>query len=362
MLKILDRYIIGKYLATFFFALLICTMVSMAIDFSDKVQDFIEKPCTAWEIIFHYYVGFVAFMAGMLLPLYTLIAVVFFTSRFAFNSEILAILNAGVSFSRLMRPYLIAGGAVTLLHLAMNHTLVPQANKMRLKFERTYVYSNKEKTKSSKIHFMLSPDSKLYIESWDKNSKMARNLRIEKFTDNRLSSMLFATMAQWQDEPQKWRLSQYYFRTFNGLKETIDYHNSGTLDTTLNLAPADFSWFEEQNLEMTTSELSAAIERDKIRGVGNTKGYQIERLRRTAEPFTSLILTIIGLALAGRKVRGGMGLHLALGVGIGAFYILLSKFSITLAASGSMPIALGIWTPNILFSIVAAYLVLKAQK
>ena len=361
-LKVLDAYLIKKYFSTFFFSLLICTLISVAIDFSDKVKSFIEKPCTVTEIVFDYYPGFIFYMAGLLLPLYTLIAVVFFTSRLAFNSEVLSIFNAGISFQRLARPYLIVGGAIVALHMALNHFVTPQFNKSRLKFERTYVWTQgQDKGKTSNVHFLVASDTKVFIRGYNKNSKTASGLRLEKFEGNRVISILEADNAAWKAEPNRWQLNNYSVRTFDGLREKYVKY-SVPLDTVINLSPQDFVWYNNQTEEMTTAELSDAMSRDRSRGLSNSKKYAVEMHRRTADAFTNIILTIIGLAIAGRKVRGGMGLHLAVGIGIGAGFILLSKFAVSFATSGSVPILLGMWIPNIIFIGVAIWLVSKAQK
>lgn len=361
-IKVLDAYLIKKYFSTFFFSLLICTLISVAIDFSDKIKSFIEKPCTAKEIIVDYYFGFILHMAGLLLPLYTLIAVIFFTSRLAFNSEILSILNAGVSFNRLLRPYLIVGSAIAALHLSLNHIVIPQFNKSRLKFERTYVWTTgQDKGKTSNVHFLVAPDTKVFIRGYNKNSKTASGLRLEKFEGNRVISILEADNAAWKAEPNRWQINNYSVRTFDGLRERYSKF-AAPLDTAINLSPQDFIWYNNQNEEMTTAELQDAMGRDRSRGLSNSKRYAVEIYRRTADAFTIIILTIIGLAVAGRKVRGGMGLHLAVGIGIGAGFILLSKFAVSFATSGSVPIILGMWIPNIIFMAVAVWLVGRAQK
>jgi lipopolysaccharide export system permease protein len=333
----------------------------MAIDFSDKVKSFIERTCTLKEILVDYYIGFVLNIDGLLLPLYVLIAVVFFTSRLAFNAEILSILNAGVSFRRLLRPYLLAGGLVTIAHLSLNHFLIPIGNKSRLRFEREYVWTQQEKGKKSNVHFLLSSDTKVYIQGYDKDRQTATGLRLEKFKGSRLISILDAQQAAWKGEPNRWEIKDYSIRTFNGMRETYQRFNT-PLDTAINLEPQDFIWYHNQNEEMTSFELREAIARDRSRGLLTSRNYEIELHRRTADAFTIIILTIIGLAVAGRKVRGGMGLHLAIGIGLGAMYILMSKFAISFAASGSVPVLLGMWIPNILFSVVALLLVGRAQK
>lgn len=362
MLGTLDRYLIKKYLSTFFFALLICSLISMAIDFSDKVQVFIEKKeCSLKDILLSYYPGFVLDITGRLMPLYTLIAVVFFTSRLAFNSEILSILNAGVSFNRLLRPYLVAASLIGVLHLALTHYVIPKMNKSRLWFERTYVWTDKQQVKSGNIHFLVAPDVKAYIRGYDKNAKRISTLRLEKFEGNRVLSILETDNAVWKEDKGKWEFPNYAVRTFAGLKETF-HRYTVPIDTAINLAPQDFIFYHNQNEEMTTGELQTVLARDQSRGFSNTRQYTIELYRRTADVFTGLILTVIGLAVAGRKVRGGMGLHLAIAIGIGAVFILLQKFSVSFAASGSVPVGLGMWIPNLIFTGVAAWLVSRAQK
>lgn len=348
-----------QYLSTVLFSLLICTLITVAIDFSDKVQSIIEKPCT-WKDILAYYVGFTLHMAGLLLPLYTLIGVVFFTSRLAFNSEILSVLNAGVSFSRLLRPYLMAGAIVVSAHLLLNHLIIPYTNVWKLYFENTFVWTDQEKGRTSNVHFLVAPDTKVFIRGYNKNSQTGTGLRLEKFVNNRVSSILEAENMKWKPDKNRWELNNYSVRTFDGLRES--YHRySSPLDTAINIAPQDFVYFQNQNQAMTTGQLLAAIDRDRSRGIAN-RSYEIEMQRRTADAFTNIILTIIGLAVAGRKVRGGMGLHLALGIGIGASFILLSKFAVSFAVSGTVPVIFGMWIPNIIFSIIAIWLVSRAQK
>ncbi len=360
MFKTLDRYIIRKYLSTFFFSLLIFTLISMAIDFSEKVKSFIEKPCTLREILIDYYAGFIFYMAGLLLPLYVLIAVIFFTSRMAFNAEVLSILNAGVSFRRLLRPYLWTAGGIMLVHLALNHWIVPLGNKSRLRFERTYVWTD-PKGRNSNVHLLVAPDTRVFVRDYNPNTKTIIGLRVDWFHNNRLTSLLDAQQAVWQEETGRWRLSSYTIRTFRGLRESI-VRGQVPLDTMLNLTPQDFVWFHNLNEELTTPELLAAMERDRKRGLITSRQFEIELHRRTADAFTTLILTLIGVAVAGRKVRGGMGLHLAVGIGLGAMYILLSKFAISFAASGSVSALVGMWIPNILFVGVALWLIKHAQK
>jgi lipopolysaccharide export system permease protein len=359
-LKVLDAYIIKKFLSTVFFSMLIFSMISCAIDFSDKVQAIIETSCTKKDVL-AYYIGFIFQMTSLLMPLYTLVGVVFFTSRLAFNSEILAILSAGVSFNRVLQPYLIAGSIIAVFHLSINHFIAPTFNQWKLWFEHTYVWTDQDKGKTSNAHFLTAPDTKVYIKGYNKNNKTMTGLRVEKFVGSRVTSILQAENATWKPNPDRWQLSQWSVRTFDGLRETYSRSNI-PMDTAINISPQDFVYFNNQNQEMTTPQLQAVIERDLERGLPNSRNYEIEKQRRTADAVTNIILTIIGLSVAGRKVRGGMGFHLALGIGIGAGFILLSKFSVSFATSGSVPVIVGMWIPNLIFAFIALWLMLKAQK
>lgn len=362
MLKKLDWYIIRKFLTTFFFTVLIFVMISVVIDFSEKVKKFIEEPITLKEILIGYYPNFIMFIAGLLWPLFTLIAVIFFTSRMAYNSEIISIFNAGVSFKRLMRPYMVAASFVALLHLIGNHFLIPMGNERRLQIEHTYISRNNDKGKTNDVHLFLSADTKVYVNRYQKRDSTARNIRIEKFKDQQLIYLLKASTAEWLGPPNKWRLRNYEIHTFDSLKESLTLGRGQQMDTTINLTPDDFVDYIDQQSTFTTPALIKYIRNQKTRGVSNTRKYEIEVYRRTAEPFTIWILTLIGLSIAARKVRGGMGLHLAIGIGIGAIFIFLSRFAIVFATGEVLPAALGIWMPNLVFAAVAVYFVSKAQK
>lgn len=362
MLKKLDQYIVQKFLSTFFFTVLIFTMVSVIIDFSEKIEKFIETPITFKEIIIDYYPNFILFIAGLLWPLFTLISVIFFTSRMAYNSEIISILNAGVSFRRLMYPYLLAASLIAGMHLIGNHYVIPAGNQTRLHVERTYIHQDNDKGKTRDVHMFVSPDTKIYVRTFQKRDSTARQFRLEKFNENQMTYFLKAESAEWKGAPDKWRLRNYEIRTFNGLNEELIIGKGEQLDTTINLTPNDFVDYLHAQTTMTTAELKAHIALQKSRGVGNIQKYEIELYRRTAEPFTIFILTIIGLAIAARKVRGGMGLHLAFGIAVSAAFIFLSRFAVVFAAGQAIPVLLGIWIPNILFSFVALYLLQRAQK
>ena len=362
-MKKLDWYIIGKFLRTFFFVVLIFSMVSMIVDFSEKIERFIESDITKQVIILEYFPTFLLFILGFLWPMLTLISVIFFTGRMADNSEIISILNAGVSFWRLMRPYLISSGFLFLLYLAGIHFVVPWANAHRAEIERVYFNRGRDEGKTTNVHFFVAPDTKVYMTHYNKRDSAARNFRIEHIVDNQLVSLTKARSARFvQGDPDIWRLDNYEIRTFNGLEETLEVGNRTTLDTVLNLRPEDFVEYREQQSSLTTPELIRQLRSQQERGAGNIRKYQVELARRSAEPFTIFILTLIGLAVAGRKVRGGIGIQLAGGIFMGALFVFLSRFASTISSSANLPVWLGMWTPNIIFFAAALYFVANAQR
>jgi len=362
MLGHLDKYIIKKYLSTFFFTVLIFTMIAAVIDFSEKIDDFIEEPVTFKAVVIDYYLNFMMWINGLLWPLFSLIAVIFFTSRMAYNSEIISILNAGVSFKRILVPYLFAAGIIAGLHLLGNHFLIPKGNKSRLDFEHTYIWKDSDQAKTSDIHMKIGAETYVYIRFYKKRDTLARNLRIERFEGDRMAFLMKAESAKWTGPPNNWRLRNYEIRTFEGMEETLIQGDKTELDTTINMYPEDFVRFLNQKEMITTPKLMSFINQEKARGVGNTKVYEIELHRRSADPFTIIILTLIGTAVAGRKVRGGIGFHLAIGIGLGAAFVFLSRISQTFATNDNLSALAAVWIPNVVFGLIALYLVSRAQK
>lgn len=363
MLTKLDKYIIKKYLGTFLFVVLIFTLIAIVIDFSEKVEEFIDEDLGPVQVISEYYVNFVLYINGLLFPLFAMISVIFFTSRMADNSEIISMLNAGMSFRRLMVPYLVSAGAIGGVHLFANHIIIPMANKSRLDFEHAYVWKEKDRGKTRDIHMFISDDTKIYVRDYFKRDSIARYFQLEKFEGNTLKYLIKADKAEWQGPPNNWRLSDYEIRTFDGRNETlIQGKGKQVLDTTINFYPNDFVRYDDTKDMITTPSLYKFIEEEKQRGIGNTKLYEIEMQRRNADPFAIFIVTLIGMAVAARKVRGGMGMHLAVGMALSAIFIFLSKFSITFATNKSLSPFLGVWIPNIVFSIIAWILLMRAQK
>lgn len=362
MLRKLDRYILGKYSATYLFTALVFSLVATAVDLSEKLEKIIVNKLSAGEVFVDYYIHFLPYINGVLWPIFALISVIFFTSRMAYNSEIIAMFNAGISFARFMQPYLIGAVLFGGLHLVGNHWFIPEANKKRLEFEHQYIWPSNEKGKSSDVHLFLKPGEKIFINFYRKADSTMVDVRLEQYRGQQLTSVLKARSAQWMSESGKWKLRNYEIRQIDSLEEKLIDGAGKELDTLLNVSPDDFVEYVDQKDMMTTPELSRYIGKLRQRGSGNTRKYEVEMHRRTADPFTILILTLIGAALASRKVRGGLGLHLAMGMIIGAVYIFLSRFSTTFAMNQSLAPILGVWLPNLLFGGIALWLGSKAQQ
>lgn len=362
-LKILDRYIMGKYISTFLFSSLIFSLIIIVVDISQKVEKFVSEDLTLMQIVMEYYVFFVPHINILLWPLFALVSVIFFTSRLASNSEIISILNAGVSFKRFSVPYIATALLLIVIHLMANHIWIPQASKHRLKFENTYITKGKKQyDKSNNIHLFTDEDTKIYVRYFREQDSTISDLRLERFEDLKLVYMLKAKRVTWQHETQKWRVSDYQIHTFDGLNETLTKVNDQPFDTTFNMVPSDFIRFSNEKEMMTSPEIRQQIESERLRGLSNTRILEVEIYRRNAEAYTLIILTLMGLAIASRKVRGGMGLHLATGVSIGAGYIVFSKFALTFAQGNVIPPAIGVWIPNIIFTLITVFLLSKAQK
>ncbi len=363
MLTIFDKYIIKKYLTTFFFSAFLFTLLSVVIDFSEKVERFMESEASVTQIITEYYINFIPWINGILWPLFALLAVVFFTSRLAKNSEIVAALSAGMSYTRLLRPFMITACTLALVHFLGNHYFIPEGNKAFRSFDNTYINLGNLETKSENVHIFLNPESKIFIRRFrSTDTSMPRGVFLELFEDGELVTLIKAERMKWLGPPSNWTLFDYQIREFLGDNESIVIGKGLSFDTTLNLLPNDFVRYNNEREMMTSSELREYIAYENAKGLGKARTMVTELHRRNADPFTIIVLTLIGVAVASRNSRGGVGLHLSIGVTIGALYIILSRFSISFANQLSLPIGLSVWLPNIIFSIIALVLIVKAQK
>ncbi len=359
MFKILDRYIIKKFLGTFIFSIILIISLAIVIDLSEKLDSFIEKQIPLQEIIFRYYFNFIPYYTNLFLFLFVFISVVFFTSKMADKSEIIAILGSGISFQRMMYPYFISALILAITSFFLSNFVIPPANRERLNFENTYIngtYYNSDRN----IHRQISPGVFLYMESFNTLTNTGNKFSIEKFKDNKLQSKLISKKAVWDSTINKWTVYNYYIRTIKKNREII---TSGTkTDTFLNISPIDFQRRDTEKSTMDYFELNKYIAEKKLRGETNINTYIIEKQQRTAFPFSTFILTLIGVSLASRKTKGGTGLKLGIGILISFLYIFLMQIAAQFSIKGGLSPILAAWVPNILFTIVAVFLYRIAPK
>jgi lipopolysaccharide export system permease protein len=361
-MKKLDWYIVKSYLSTFFFTMLLITMIAVTINYFEQVDKFMDSGLSFSKIALGYYLYFIPWINGLLWPLFALLAVIFCTSRMAKNSEIIAMLSAKVSYARLLRPYMIGAGCLATLLWIGNNYVIPHSNLKKNEFESKYIRASAKKFKTSNIHLWLSPTEKIYIRNYSTHDSAARTFRLERFRDNELVYTLKSNSLKFIGKPNLWKLENYEEHHFNDMIERLVIKDNKTKDTSFNFVPDDFTRFANQMEVMNTTDLRAFLKSEQDRGLDSGKKYVIELYRRTSDPFTIFILTLIGVAVASRKVRGGMGFHLAAGIVIGALFVILSKFSTTFSTNMNLAPEIGVWIPNMFFALVAMYLVKTAQK
>ncbi len=361
-MKIIDRYILGKFLKTFFFTVLLSTAVSVVFDFSEKVQKLADTQLPTGTIIREYFIPFIMFIDSTIWPIFILISVIFFTSRLAKNSEILSLFNAGVSFNRFLYPYIIGGIIVSGIHLVANHFLIPYGEKSRIVFIANHLSDNKKKIRESNIQQMLTPESMIYIRTYRPTDTSGYGVQLEKMEGGKIVEIIKANKMEIVEAPFQWKLYDYSIRSFDDDHQQLEVFKNKYLDTTLYIKPDDFIQIDEFERTYTTIELYEKVKEQRLKGFSNVTTSWIEIHRRTADAVTSFILTILAVSISSRKVRGGLGLHLAAGLLIGALFILFSKFSITFANSAVVPPALGVWLPNIVFGFLTFIMFKSAQR
>lgn len=349
MLKRLDIYIIKKFLGTFFLSIVLILSIAVVLDLTEKMDNFYIHQAPLKAIIFDYYLNFIPFYGVLFSQLFTFISVIFFTSKMAGNSEIIAILSSGVSFKRFLRPYFISAALIALISFFLSGYVIPSSNEIRLNFEDKYV--QKFTTDNVRnVQLEVEPGIIVYIERFEETQKKGFRFSMERFKEKSLASRLTAESVTW-DSLYHWEVENYLIREFNGMHETIT--KGEKLDTIIKMQPIDFFISSFQSTQMNNSELKSYLDRQKKRGVGSIQAFENEYHKRFAMPFAAFILTLIGVSLSSRKVRGGMGINLGIGLGLSAFYILFSTISASFSINGGMSPFLAIWLPNIIFSVIA---------
>lgn len=354
-LGILDWYIIKKFIGTYIYAILLIISIAIVFDFNENLSKFTQYHAPWRAIIFDYYANFIPYYSNLFSPLFVFIAVIFFTSKLAGNSEIIAMLAAGVSIKRLMRPYMLSCVVIAGLTFYLNSFVIPHGTVIRQNFETLY-RNSKKNTSAEDIQLFVAKNTTAYIQNYDDQYKRGYGFSLVKIKNKKIVSHLTAMEIQYDtiaDSKYHWKLSNWKIRTLKGLKEHIQ--SGATKDTVLLMEPTDLVYSKGQQETFTSPELRDYISKQTSRGSGNVVQYEVEFHKRIAMSFSSFILTIIGLALSSRKRKGGMGLSLGIGLALSFSYIMLQTVSATFAIQDNTPPMLAAWIPNIIFAIVAYF-------
>jgi lipopolysaccharide export system permease protein len=363
-LTVIDRFIIKKYLGTFVFTLGIFMVISVVFDISEHLDNFLGDNASINDIIFVYYAGFIPFYLMLLSPLINFLAVIFFTAKMANQTEIVPILTSKASFYRFLRPYALSAGLIFIVSLFANLYLLPFTNKLKVTFEGAHFFKNDDPSKSE-VHIQLDKRTFVYLQSYDPSLQTGYNFTLEKFDGDELKERLTATSIKFDSVKTKWTIISPTIRYVNGLKEALKT-NLPPLDTVLDMRPVDFEAHDNvvSNIygAMSLSTLNKGIEKERTRSTGVITDMLFEKYRRFVEPLSSFVLTCIGVAIASRKVRGGVGLPLGIGIFICFTYIVVNKFALVFAIKGGFPPLIAVLMPNIIFGILGYVLLIKAPK
>jgi lipopolysaccharide export system permease protein len=348
--------------------------IFIVFDISEKLPNFIESKVPVEEIIFEHYLNFIPYYGNLFSPLFTFIAVILFTSKMAYKTEFVAILSSGTSFKRILRPYMIGAGLITAMSLVLNHFIIPKSNKVRIGFEDKYI-NNGYNTEEINIHRQIAPGTILYMGNYDNHTNSARHISIEKVIKNKQVSMIKAESMQWDSVTGTWNLMNVFERKllYTGLdsakssKHPFVYRETHTFlpskKIKMDFSPKDMVRFQSKIEVLPYFELKQFIIKERQKGSSRIEFFEVEMYKRTAFPFATFILTIIGVSISSRKIRGGVGLHIAVGLVLSCVYILFMHVSTTFATSGAgITPLLAVWIPNIIFSVIAFYLYKNAQQ
>ena len=357
-LSIIDWYLIKKFLGTYFFTILLFAAIVVIIDWNQKFDNFINTSAPIHAIIFDYYLNFIPYFINSFSPLFVFIAVIFFTSKLADNSEIIAMLSNGLSFGRLVVPYMISAALIAALTFALNSYIIPPGNVKRIDFENKYVKKVKTVVEPH-IQLEVEPDVYAYFNSFNDYDKRGSGFSLDLFKGKELVSRLTAQTITW-DSAYHWTINNYMIRNFDGMKESVI--TGAKRDTTLAIMPSDFLISYGDAEQLSTPKLKTYIDRQKKRGIGNIQQFEIEFHKRFAISFASFILTIIGVSLSSRKVKGGMGMNIGIGFLLSFSYILFMQITSTFAVSGMVSPFIAIWIPNVTYIFIAVFLYKKAPR
>lgn len=358
----IDRYLIVKFLGTYIFSILLIISIAVVFDFNENLDRFMQHNAPFDKLIFEYYLNFIPYYSNLFSALFVFISVIFFTSKLADNSEIIAMMSTGMSFKRIMRPYLIGATIIAIFTYMLGAYVIPRGTSTRLNFENTYK-KKKIVTYAQDIQLEVDTGVIAYIERFERSNKTGYHFSLDKFVDKKLVSHLTASTITYDtlsDVKYHWTIRDYTVRELKGLKEYISYGNR--TDSIIKMEPKDFLISEGQEATMTSPELKEYIQRQKNRGFANIKQFEVEYYKRIAMSFAAYILTIIGLSLSAQKRKGGMGMYMGLGLALSVSYILFQTISSSFAINANVPPIIAVWIPNIVFIFIALYLFKKAPK
>lgn len=357
-LTIIDRYILGKFLGTYFLATLLLLLVIAMFDTTEKLDAFLNAPLK--ETIFDYFASFLPYFANQLSPLFVFISVIFFTTKLADNSEIIAMLSSGITFRRLLRPYMIGAAFIAAITFALSNYIIPPTNVDRIKYTNKYV-KNKEISYGTNIQLMVRPGEVAYFGRYDNTIKKGFRFTLDKFDGKVLVSRLTAYSVEYDSTKMyHWKLYDYMIRDFDGMNERI--RKGSSLDSIIPIEPKDFLIASNDQEMLTTPQLTDYIRKQKMRGVANIKKFEIEREKRLAETAAAFILTLIGMSLSSKKVKGGMGINIGIGLALSFSYILFSTITSSFAINGYTSPAVAMQIPNIVYLIIGIFLYRRASK
>ena len=359
-LKRLDYYIMAKFLGTYVFAIALIISIAVVFDFNEKMDRFMQHEAPWKAIIFDYYQNFIPYFANLFSPLFVFIAVIFFTAKMAENSEIIAMFSTGMSFKRMLRPYMVSAAIISIVTFFLGAYIIPKGSVTRINFEDKY-YKERRQSTARNIQMQVDTNVVAYIERYEDNRKTGYRFSLDKFEGKQLVSHMTARTIVYDTlHANHWSARDYMIRELGGEREIIKRGNR--IDTLIRLTPDDLILMQNQQEMMTNPELSAYIDRQRARGLSNTEEFEIEYHKRIAMSFASFILTLIGASLSSRKMKGGMGLNLGIGLGLSFSYILFQTVSSTFAVNGNMPPVIAVWIPNILYAFIAFFLYRRAPK
>ncbi|MDE7461585.1 MAG: LptF/LptG family permease [Muribaculaceae bacterium] len=355
---ILDRYILKQFLGTYLLATILFLAVIAMFDVTEKLDAFLSAPLK--ETIFDYFASFLPYFANQLSPLFVFISVIFFTSKLAGNSEIIAILSSGVSYKRLLRPYMIGAAVLAALTFIMSNYVIPPTNVKRIAYTNKYV-RNKSVESGANIQLMASPGNVVYMSRFENSNKTAYRFSMDHFEGKTITSRMTARTAEYDSTRQyHWKMHDYMIRRFDGMKESVE--KGYTLDTIIPIEPKDFLISVNDQETLTTPQLTEYIERQKMRGVANIKGFEIEKEKRYAATAAAFILTLIGMSLSSKKVKGGMGINIGIGLVLSFSYILFSTVTSTFAINGLTTPFIAMEIPNLVYLLIGIYLFRRVAK